>query len=113
MEIKIIEMDDSYTHLALVGRLDVIGAGEIENKFIGFSAARKKNTVADLAEVSFLGSMGIRIFMSTAKALGLEGKKLILVNPQPEVSKVLEVSGILTFIPLAADTAAAVALTKS
>lgn len=113
MEIKIIEMDDTYTHLALTGRLDVIGAGEVENKFMGFSVARKKNTVADLAEVSFLGSMGIRIFMSTAKALGLEGRKLILVNPQPEVSKVLEASGILTFIPLADDTTAAVDLARS
>ena len=113
MELKIIETNDTYTHLAMVGRLDVIGVGEVENKFIGFSAARKKNTVADLAEVSFLGSMGIRIFMSTAKALGLEGKKLILVNPQPEVKNVLEASGITTFIPIADDTTAAVKLARA
>ena len=113
MEIKVIEMDDVYTHLALVGRLDVIGAGEVENKFIGFAAARRKNTVVDLSGVSFLGSMGLRIFISTAKALGLEGKKLFLASPKPLVKDVLDASGIATLIDVDDTTEAAVLKAKA
>jgi anti-anti-sigma factor len=113
MEIKVIEMDDTYTHLALIGRLDVIGAGEVENKFIGFVAARKKNAVIDLSGVSFLGSMGIRLLITTAKALGLEGKQMILLNPRPLVLEVLGASGIDTLIEVTDDAEAAVLKAKS
>ncbi len=113
MEIKIIEMDDTYTHIALAGRLDVIGAGEIENKFVGFVVARKKNAVVDLSGVSFMGSMGIRVVISAAKALGLESKILILLNPQPLVKEVLDASGIGTLIAIMDDETAAVQKARS
>jgi len=113
MEIKVIEMDDTYTHLALIGRLDVIGAGEVENKFTGFVVARRKNAVIDLSGISFLGSMGIRLFISTAKALSLEDKKVILLNPKPLVKDVLEASGIAMLIEVSEDADAAVLKARS
>ncbi len=112
MEIKEIGTDDSYTHLALIGRLDVVGVGDVENKFIGYTVSRKKNAVVDLAGVSFLGSMGIRLFLSSAKALDLENKKLILVNPKPLVQEVLETSGITNLIALEDNTEAAILKAK-
>ena len=94
MELKVINTDDVYTHLALSGKLDVMGVGEIENKFIGYTAARKKNALVDISGVTFMGSMGLRIFLSAARSLSLEKKLLILLNPQPLVNEVLEASGI-------------------
>jgi anti-sigma B factor antagonist len=94
MELKVINTDDAYTHLALSGKLDIMGVGEIENKFIGYTAARKRNAVVDMSGVTFLGSMGLRIFLSAARSLNLEKKSLILLNPQPLVREVLEASGI-------------------
>jgi sigma-B regulation protein RsbU (phosphoserine phosphatase) len=90
MELKVISTDDAYTHLALSGKLDILGVGEIENKFIGYTAARKKNALVDLSGVTFMGSMGLRIFLSAARSLSLEKKSLILLNPQPLVNEVLE-----------------------
>ena len=94
MELKVINTDDVYTHLALSGKLDVMGVGEIENKFIGYTAARKKNALVDISGVTFMGSMGLRIFLSAARSLSLEKKLLILLYPQPLVNEVLEASGI-------------------
>jgi len=113
MELNVIQSDDSYTHIALVGKLDVGGVGEIENKFLGFTAARKKTAIVDLYGVTFLGSMGLRIFLDAAKSLAREQKKLILVGPQPLVGEVLEASGIGDLIAIETDPAAAVALAKS
>ena len=94
MELKVINIDDAYTHLALCGKLDIMGVGEIENKFIGYTAARKKNALVDMSEVTFMGSLGLRLFLSAARSLGLDKKSLILLNPQPLVNEILEVSGI-------------------
>lgn len=113
MELKVINADDVYTHLALIGKLDIIGVGEVENKFIGYTAARKKGAVVDLSGVTFLGSMGLRIFLSAAKALSLEKKKLILLNPQPLVKDVLDASGIGDVVSIETDPAAAVAAAKA
>lgn len=113
MEIKELQTDGTYTHIALTGKLDVGGVGEIENKFLGFTSARKKSAVVDLSGVVFLGSMGLRIFLDAAKSLNREGKKLVLLNPTPLVGQVLEASGIGDIIPIEADAAAATAQAKS
>jgi stage II sporulation protein AA (anti-sigma F factor antagonist) len=91
MEIKPLTADATYTHIALIGKLDIVGVGEIENKFLGYTAARKVGAVVDLSGVTFVGSMGLRIFLSAAKALHLEKKKLVLLNPAPLVKDVLPI----------------------
>ncbi|MCE0483570.1 MAG: STAS domain-containing protein [Methylacidiphilales bacterium] len=113
MELKAIHTDDSYTHLALVGKLDIPGVGEIENKFIGYTAARKKGAVIDLSGVTFMGSMGLRLFLSAAKALHRENKVVVLLNPQPLVREVLDASGIGDVVAIESDETAAVAKAKA
>lgn len=109
MELNVIHTDETYTHIALVGKLDIGGVAEIENKFIDNAIDRKQSTVVDLSGVTFLGSMGLRIFLNAAKALKKEKKKLILLNPQPLVNEVLTASGISDIVPISHDTAAALA----
>lgn len=109
MELKVIQTDDTYSHIALVGKLDIGGVGEIENKFLGYTAARKKSSIVDLSGVTFLGSMGLRVFLDAAKSLNREKKKLILLNPQPLVNEVLEASGISDIVSIEHDAAAAIA----
>jgi anti-sigma B factor antagonist len=113
MELKVINTDDVYTHLALVGKLDIMGVGEIENKFIGYTAARKKNALIDLSGVTFLGSMALRLFLSSAKSLKLDHKSLILLNPQPLVNEVLVASGIEDAVVIEHDAEAALGKAKA
>jgi anti-sigma B factor antagonist len=113
MELKVISTDATYSHIALTGKMDIVGVGEIENKFIGYTAARKLNAIVDLSGVNFLGSMGQRIFLSSAKTLGLDKKKLILLNPQPLVNEVLEASGIGDVVVILNDAEAALAQAKA
>jgi anti-anti-sigma factor len=113
MEIKVISADGPYTHIALSGKLDILGVGEIENKFIGYTAARKKNALVDISGVTFMGSMGLRIFLSAARSLNLEKKSLILLNPQPLVNEVLETSGIGDAVIIEHDAEAALNKAKA
>jgi anti-anti-sigma factor len=113
MELNVITADDLYTHIALAGKMDIVGVGEVENKFIGFTAARKKSAIVDLSGVTFMGSMALRLFLSAAKALNREGKKIILLNPQPLVKEVLDASGIGDVVAIVSDTESALTLAKA
>jgi anti-anti-sigma factor len=92
MELKIVESGEAYVHAALSGKMDVAGVQDVEGKFISLVANSKKNVLVDISEVSFMGSMGLRVFLSAAKSLSWEKKSLILLDPQPMVNEVLEAS---------------------
>jgi anti-sigma B factor antagonist len=92
MELKVIKDDEAYIHLGLDGKMDVSGVQEMESKFISLVASGKKNALVDISGVSFVGSMGLRVFLTAAKSLSWEKKSLILLNPQPMVNEVLEAS---------------------
>ena len=112
MELKVINAGDDYTHLTLSGKLDTVGVGEIEEQFLALTAGRHKNSVIDISEVTFTGSLGLRLFLSVAKSLGWEKKSLILLNPQPLVNDVLEASSFQDVVVIEHDAEAALKKAK-
>jgi len=110
MEMTLSEVQDNAVRIALNGRLDTPGVDAIESKFA--VAAKNRNAVVDLSEVSFLASMGIRMFFSSARVLKTTGCKMILVAPQALVGEVLENSGVSQIIPVVADQEQALALLR-
>jgi len=100
MELHYKELDNNIRWITLIGRLDIIGTGEIETKFAGYSAGEKVRVIVDLSEVDFLSSIGIRLLMLTAKSVTSRGGKIVILNPTPDVQNVLEISGIPAIIPI-------------
>lgn len=103
MNLRLIEASGDYTHLALSGRLDIAGAGEIETQLTAYTVPRKKPALLDLSEVDFISSIGIRLFISIAKALEANGTRLILINPQANIRETLQFSQLDELIPIVAD----------
>ena len=68
MELRVITENDTVTHVALKGRLDVIGTNDIDLSFTA-AAAKGKPMVVDISEVAYLSSMGLRMLLSVAGAL--------------------------------------------
>jgi len=100
MEMHYSEQDNGISLLKLVGRLDLIGTGEIETKFAGYCSGDKVRVAVDLSGVDFLASIGIRLFVLTAKSIAIRGGKMALLNPTPSVRSVLEITGIPAIIPI-------------
>ena len=100
MEIHYSELDNSIILIKLSGRLDIIGTGEIETKFAGYSAGEKIRVIVDLSNVDFLASIGIRLLTLTAKSVASRGGKMVILNPIAEVQEVLEITGIPAIIPI-------------
>lgn len=99
MELQYSELNNIQL-IKLIGRLDILGVGEIETKFAGYTAGEKTRVILDLSEVDFLASIGIRLLMLTAKSVRNRGGKIVILNPIPEVQSVLEITGIPSIIPI-------------
>src|SRR5262245_40751917 len=109
MELEIKNQSDQVTHLALRGRLDTTGVGEVELGFTAHTVPRAKPLLLDMSEVTFLSSLGLRMLLTVAEALDHRGVKMVLLSPQPAVRRVLSLSGFDQLIPVHNDEGTALA----
>ena len=102
MKLEVGELENGITQITLSGRLDIEGALKIDGEFNQIVEG-KKNVLVDLSEVTFLASLGIRTLITGAKATANNGGKMVLLNPQPNVERVLRTSRVDTVIPIVDD----------
>lgn len=107
MELCVITENDEITHLALKGRLDLLGVNAVDLSFTAHAASRRKPTVVDLSELVYISSMGLRMFITVARTLERHGMKMVLLQPQPLVAEVLQVSGLDKLLLIAQNEASA------
>ncbi len=101
MNLEVIEQTDQYSHIKLVGRLDILGIDQVQTKFLGHTAARKLPAIVDLSGLEFLASLGIRMFVDAAKTLKSAGAAFVLLSPQPLVEKSITASGLGVILRMA------------
>lgn len=100
MELRYSELDKNIRLIKLIGRLDTLGAGEIETKFTGYCAGEGVRVLVDLSEVDYLASIGIRLLTLNAKSLATRRGRMVLLKPNADVKNVLEITGIPAIIPM-------------
>lgn len=103
LELHLIPDDAALTHVRLLGRLDAAGAEAIGLRFTAAVAAAERPALVDFADVEFVASMGLRLLLSTARALRQKGAGLCLYAPRAEVREVLEDAAIDQLVGVAAD----------
>jgi anti-anti-sigma factor len=100
MDMEVTELANMVTCIRLQGRLDAPGVDRIDTRFTAATVAAGRDAVLDLSGVTFLASMGIRMLISSARALKLKGAKLVLFGAQDLVQNVLEQAAIDQIIPV-------------
>ena len=88
------------TRVALAGRLDTAIVNGTEPEFFGAIVPRGQNAVIDLSGVTFIASLGIRMLLSTARALGKSGARFVLFGAGPAVAEIIETTALDTIIPV-------------
>jgi anti-anti-sigma factor len=83
----------------LEGRLDVENSPALNTRMTAI-AGGKRLVLVDMRNVSFLGSMGLRALVAPALAIRGRGGKMVLFGPNEMVTRVLQVSGIESMIPV-------------
>lgn len=112
MQLQVKDAGDGIVNVSLTGRLDTPGVDEIETLLTAHLVPRGAHAILDLSQVAFLGSGGIRMFITIARALGRKGGKLVLYGAQPLVAQVLETTSLNDIVPVRMDAAAAVVVAR-
>jgi anti-anti-sigma factor len=107
MDMVVSEPEAGVTCIRLNGRLDAPGADRIDLRFTAHAAAGPYHAVVDMAGVNFVASMGLRLLISTARAMHVKGRQMVLFGATGPVREVLEQAAIDQIIPLVGDEAQA------
>lgn len=83
MDMDVTDLGNNTVKIALHGRLDTPGGDQIELRFSATIVPKGKNAIVDLSDVSFVASMGLRMFISVARSVAGKDGKLVLLNPIP------------------------------
>ena len=100
MDLEVTQIGDDVTCARLNGRLDSPGVDRVELRFSAAVVAPARDAVVDLSGVSFLASMGIRLLITSARALSLKGRKVALYGAPQLVQEVLENAALDQIIPI-------------
>jgi anti-sigma B factor antagonist len=109
MEVQFTDVS-GVTKATLEGRLDTANVNIVETRFIAGIVPKQQHAIVDLSNVSFIASLGIRMLLSTARALGHNGAKFAMFGATPVVLEVFEATALSEIIPLFDSEAEAIAL---
>lgn len=112
MELEATEVS-GVTKVVLTGRLDTAGVSKIEARFSAAIVPLAKPAVIDLSAVTFLASLGVRMLISTSRALSWKGAKLALYGATPAVMEIIETTLLHEIVPVAETEADALQLVKA
>ena len=79
----------------LYGRLDTTTYGRLESQLDPLLQASTKALIFDMAELSYISSMGLRTILAARKAIEGHGNTLVITNLQPQIAKVFEIAKAL------------------
>jgi stage II sporulation protein AA (anti-sigma F factor antagonist) len=86
--------------VALAGRLDAGSSNTTEAQLLGLIEAGERNLVVDLADLSYITSMGLAVLLWVAKRLKSVDGRIVVCALQPTVQQVYEIAGFATIIPV-------------
>ena len=112
MKLEFSTLNDGIRSIKLIGKLDIIGKGEIETLFTAHCSGHDVRVIVDFSEVDFLASIGIQLLFINAKSLASRDGKMVFLNPTPRVHDIMELAGIPVIIPICFDLADAKAIFK-
>ncbi len=104
------EAGDHLSHVALQGLLSIEGAQAVETAFTSAVTARRRATIIEVAEVSFLASYAISMIVSASRAVRLRKQPFILVGANPEVDAVLRATRLHQIMSIVATLDEAMAI---
>jgi anti-sigma B factor antagonist len=109
MEMRVSEIE-GVKKVSLLGRLDSAGVDVVETQFSATIVPAGVSTIVDLSELTFMASLGVRMLISTTRALSWRGAKLVMYGAKPAVAEIIEIMGFSDIVPLVGGEAEAIAL---
>ena len=107
LQIQVSPPGNGSQRVVLAGRLDTHSYEDLDEALAPLLHRQLQSLVLDLAGLDYISSAGIRSIFKARKALGGHGGKVLLVNPQAQIQKVLDVVKAVPMSEIFASTAEA------
>lgn len=104
---------DNLLILDLSGRLDASSSAEALEQFNGIIDAGNTQLVANLGQLEYISSAGLRVFLMIAKKLKAAQGKIHLCHLPDYVKEIFEISGFASIFPIHATEAEAITAIKA
>lgn len=92
MEVTIQEQDDKVVAI-LAGRLNTASASQTEKALSPLYDVDGKDIIIDCTDMSYISSIGLRIFLSILKNTEQKGRRVYLKGLNDEVRNVFNITG--------------------
>jgi anti-anti-sigma factor len=87
------DKDDAVVIVGLQGRMDSSTASIVEEKMLGLINRGESRLVVDCAQLDYISSAGLRVFLMAAKRLTQAKGKLVLATLNDDVKQVFDLTG--------------------
>jgi len=101
---------DGVTVLAPTGRIDTTTSGALEDAVRRAVDGGARDLLIDFAEVEYISSAGLRVFLALAKRLRDLGGRVVLCGMGQPVRQVFQLAGFLPLFTITASRDTALAL---
>jgi anti-anti-sigma factor len=85
-----------YVVLSVNGRIDTNNYESFAAEIERYRAMKQKFFILDLAQLEYISSSGLRVFLSSLKAISAENGELILCALNERIRGVFEMSGFIS-----------------
>jgi anti-sigma B factor antagonist len=92
--LKFTTLESGVNCVSLFGRLDILGVQQIESNFAMMTSTQRKSVIIDLARLELMSSIGLGMLISNANNLYAHGKRMVVLNPQKRVERVIRMAGL-------------------
>ena len=86
--------------LSLSGRLDTTTAKTFEAKILAQIESGDRRFIIDLAQLDYISSAGLRVFVFAAKRLASGNGKIVLCALKDPIKEVFNIAGFLSDFPV-------------
>jgi anti-anti-sigma factor len=98
--LKFTTLESGVSCVSLFGRLDILGVQQIESNFALMTSKQRKSVIIDLARLELMSSIGLGMLISNANNLYAHGKRMVVLNPQKRVERVIRMAGLDQILPI-------------
>ena len=91
LDIEIYKIENGRCRIELKGRLDTHTSQKLETSLAGLDPQELPVQILDMQNLNYISSAGLRCIFKAKKVVVAAGGRLLLVNLQPQVKKVLDI----------------------
>jgi stage II sporulation protein AA (anti-sigma F factor antagonist) len=93
-----VDQTGSAAVITLTGELDLSNTERLYDEIRQVIDNGATEVTCDVAELGFVDSTGISVFLTALRRLGEVGGTFVLRSPTPAVTRTLEIAGVLPFL---------------